>query len=72
MLGEVMKTARQNSRPFLGYLRKTTGGHFGPPPIGARVNFEVEFDCQQFWKLISSLVGTELGTALPFQAAPGI
>ena len=37
MVGEVLKTARQNSRPLLGYLRKTTGGPFAPPPHRARV-----------------------------------
>ena len=36
MLGEVLKTARQNSWPFFAYWRKTTLGPFGPP-IRARV-----------------------------------
>ena len=31
MFGQVLKTARQNSLPFLGYLRKTTCGPFAPP-----------------------------------------
>ena len=35
MLEEVLKTVRQNSGPFLGYLRKTTGGPLPPPPSGS-------------------------------------
>ena len=36
MFGEVLKTAQQNSRPFLGYLRKTAGGPIAPPPPSGR------------------------------------
>ena len=37
ILGEVLKTARQNSRSLLGYLRKTTGrGPLTPPPPSGR------------------------------------
>ena len=35
--GEVWQVSKRNSEYFRSYLRKTTGGPFGPPPSGARV-----------------------------------
>lgn len=35
--GEVWQVSKRNSQYFRSYLRKTTGGPFGPPPSGARI-----------------------------------